>query len=212
MKFAHWPIALLLIAAQAAVALDSAPAPKSAWPFNSTPAPQMPSAKSGSTNTKIKYTLQRAKDPTPADLAAYERITAAMDKAVQLYDQNSTLRGHVQVQYSPGTPTADGSANGNIRFGGSCNARVAMHEIAHTFGIGTAAAWGGLVKDGIFTGKHATRELREITGDPAAVLHADRSHFWPYGLNYDNEVKSDTDLVNHCKMVEAICKDLKSGR
>ena len=192
------PLAAALLAATAALALDATPAP-------ATPQPAAP-------NTKIKYTLQRAKDPAPADLAAYERITAAMDRATLLYDQNTSLRSHVQVQYSPGTPTADGSSNGSIRFGGSCNARVAMHEIAHTFGIGTAPSWGGLVKDGVFTGKHATRQLREITGDPAAVLHADRSHFWPYGLNYDTEVKSDADLVSHCKMVEAICKDLKSGR
>ena len=32
--------------------------------------------------------------------------------------------------------------------------------------------------------------------------------FWPYGLNYPNEVKALSDLENHCRLVVAIRKDL----
>ena len=93
------------------------------------------------------------------------------------------------------------------------NERVCMHEICHTVGIGTSPDWGNLVEKGVFKGERATKQLREITGDKDAVVHADRMHFWPYGLNFDKEVQSEADLVNHCKMVEAIYEDLqKAGK
>ena len=44
------------------------------------------------------------------------------------------------------------------------------------------------------------------------MVHADRMDFWLFGLNFDREVKSEEDLINHCKMVEAICKDLEDAR
>jgi hypothetical protein len=40
------------------------------------------------------------------------------------------------------------------------------------------------------------------------MVNADTQHFWPYGLNYTSEVKSNDDLVSHCKMVSAILKDM----
>lgn len=164
------------------------------------------------TSSKVTYTLQRAKEPNEDERAAYEKVTAAMDKAVQYYNEYTQgIHEHVTVIYSPGTPTADANLNGPIRFGStSHNQRVAMHELAHTLGVGTSPQWAKLVDKGVFTGKHATEQLRKITGDQNSVLHADRQHFWPYGLNYDNEVHSDADFVNHCKMVTAICKDLKA--
>ena len=66
---------------------------------------------------------------------------------------------------------------------------TAMHEIAHTCGVGTSSKYTELVKDGIFTGVNATNQLRSITGNQLDVLHADTQHFWPYGLNYTSEVK-----------------------
>jgi hypothetical protein len=39
-------------------------------------------------------------------------------------------------------------------------------------------------------------------------LHADSQHFWPYGINQQNEVKSEADLVAHCQLVAAIRADL----
>lgn len=38
-------------------------------------------------------------------------------------------------------------------------------------------------------------------------LRADRMHFWPYGLNFDNESDKKSDL-RHVKMVEAARKDM----
>ncbi len=178
--------------------------------FGTAPAATPPKVK-----RSVTYTLHKAKEPNDEEQAAYKAITEGMDLAVQCYNENTTgiRQHHVNVHYSPGTPTADGSLNGTIRLGrNSRNQRVCMHEISHTLGVGTSPAWGKLVSGGTFTGKHATKALREITGDDKAILHADRQHFWPYGLNYDNEVKSKKDFVNHCKIVSAICKDLDAAR
>ena len=162
---------------------------------------------------KITYFLPKDPNPTPELTAAYAKIEAAMDKAIWYYENYTTnLRGKRQVLYSPGTPTADANFQGPVRFGGSCNTRVAMHELMHTFGVGTTSQWQKLMKDGVFTGRHATEQMRAITGDPGAVVHGDNQHFWPYGLNYDTEVKSDDDLIRHCLMVSAIRKDLDEVR
>jgi hypothetical protein len=162
---------------------------------------------------RITYTLNQAKDPTDEEKAAYKRITESMDRAVKLYNENTTnLKKHITVSYSPDTPTADGNSNGSIRIGKNANnTRVCLHEIAHTLGIGTSPQWSGLVAGNAFTGERAAAMLRKITGDKNAVLHADRQHFWPYGLNYDGEVKSDADFAIHCRMVEAICEDLRTA-
>jgi hypothetical protein len=64
------------------------------------------------------------------------------------------------------------------------------------------------VSGGIFTGANATAEVRSISGNQSDALHADTQHFWPHGLNYTTEASSPTDLVNHCRMVVAIRRDL----
>ncbi len=163
---------------------------------------------------RFTYTLHRSAAPTPEEENAYAKITAIMDKAVGFYNQNTNgLHKHLTVDYSPGTPTADGNSNGHIRIGKHISsAFTCMHEIAHTLGVGTSSEWRKLVANGVFTGKHATEKLRELTGNPNAVLHADRAHFWPYGLNYGKEVKSEEDLIRHCKIVQAICQDLREHR
>lgn len=163
---------------------------------------------------KVTYTFHRPDKPSAEDLNILREMTEGLDRATECYSRNAPgIRQHLEVFYSPGTPTADGSSNGTIRLGlNSRNQRVCMHEIAHTLGVGTSPQWGKLVVDGIFTGSRATQALREITGDEKAVLHADRMHFWPYGLNYDTEVKSPDDFVAHCKIVTAIVRDLKLAR
>ena len=83
-----------------------------------------------------------------------------------------------------------------------------MHEMAHWVGVGTTNEWRSRISNGVFTGTNATNQLRAITNDPQDVLHGDSQHFWPYGLNYVSEVSGEEDVINHCKMVVAIRKDL----
>jgi len=105
-----------------------------------------------------------------------------------------------------GTPTADGNYNGWINFGTQMNKRVALHEIAHTLGVGQHPNWRKLLVDGKWTGPRAIAQLKEFDG-PDAVLKGDRQHFWPYGLNYDKEW-SEQNEIRHVKMVGALREDM----
>ncbi|MET0341483.1 MAG: hypothetical protein ABW252_10820 [Polyangiales bacterium] len=159
---------------------------------------------------RITYTLQRATMPTETQRRAYTKIRAAMDKAVAYYNCHTDVTRALTVQFEPTVATADGNIAGNIRFGAESTFEYtrAMHEIAHTLGVGTAPRWQSLLHEGLFTGPVATAQLRRITGKPDDVVHADRQHFWPYGLNYVTEVKSEVDVIAHCQMVAALRTDL----
>lgn len=139
----------------------------------------------------VTYTLQRAANPTADQLDAYSRITTAMNAAVAMYNGQTTLSRQLTVQYVPSIVTADGNMNGNIRFGSNrsyMTQRTAMHEIGHVMGVGQSTRYKSLVVNGYFTGSNALAMLRSMVGEsPASVLHADQQHFWPYGLNYENE-------------------------
>ncbi|MDG5814971.1 hypothetical protein QA601_07780 [Chitinispirillales bacterium ANBcel5] len=159
----------------------------------------------------ITYTLHREQNPTEDQLDAYERIQEAMDSALHFYNTYTTITKTLTVYYNPDVATADANFNSTIRFGANRSYMVvatAMHEIAHTVGVGTTREYRELVRDGVFTGSYATAELRDITGDPDAVLNADNQHFWPYGLNYAHEAQTEQDLINHCRIVNALYKDL----
>lgn len=161
----------------------------------------------------VSYTLGRVSNPSADQQEAYGLITAAMDVAVENYNCHTDLSRHLTVEYNPSVQTADGSTNGNIRFGSRASMHhvTAMHEIAHTFGAGGSAKFRSLVVDGKFQGANATAKLREISGDANALLSTDGTHFWPHGLNYISEGGSQQDLIHHCWMVEAIAADLAAN-
>jgi hypothetical protein len=152
----------------------------------------------------MTYQLSGGSEKWPEDRK--KRITDAMDAAVDFYNKNGVFKKNVTANNSPGTPTADANYDCWINWGGTINTRVALHEIGHTLGIGTHGNWQANIKDGKWTGKHALEQLREFDGKDA-VLHADRMHFWPYGLNFDNESSKENDL-RHVKMVAAMRKDM----
>lgn len=157
----------------------------------------------------VTYTIVKAQNPNADQQDAYKRIEEAMETAVFYYNKYTTITKHITVIYEPSVPTADGNINGTIRFGNKSymNHVTAMHEISHTVGVGTTNAWRNLIVGGVYTGKNATEELKTITGDSNAVLKGDSQHFWPYGLNYVHEAESEADLINHCKIVNAMKKD-----
>jgi len=158
----------------------------------------------------VTYTLARATNPTADQLEAYNLITAAMDTAVKNYNCYTNLSRHINVSYNPSVATADGSTNGSIRFGSRASMHhvTAMHEIAHVFGVGFNE-FRALIRDGIFTGPITTAKAREISGNPNEVIKTDGTHFWPYGLNYISEGRTQQDLINHCLIVQAIVEDLR---
>jgi len=157
----------------------------------------------------VTYTLARASNPTADQQEAYGLITAAMDTAVKNYNCYTNLSRQLQVSYNPGVATADGNTNGAIRFGSRASMHhvTAMHEIGHVFGVGFSQ-FKALVQNGVFTGPITTAKVREISGNPAEQIKTDGTHFWPHGLNYVSEGRTQQDLINHCLIVQAIVADL----
>ena len=121
-----------------------------------------------------------------ADAATVTRIKAAFDLATQYYNNFTSIVKHVTVNYSPGTPTADATFAGWINMGantGYQKAGTAMHEMAHTVGVGTHAKYWELMYAGTWHGTRANEILQMMTNTPTAVVKGDNTHFWPYGVN-----------------------------
>jgi hypothetical protein len=163
------------------------------------------------TNATITWYLVRATNPTADQTDAYNRITSAMNAAVTMYNGQTTYcSGNLRVEYNTGVATADGSSNGTIRFGANrayMTQRCAMHEIAHTQGIGTTTRWTQLVVNGKYTGAYALAMLRSMVGEsPTSTLSADGHSFWPYGLNYESEW-STVNGQRNARIVGAMQRD-----
>jgi hypothetical protein len=155
----------------------------------------------------ITWNLERASNPTEDQRAAYDLITKAMNAAVARYNNLSDLGKSITVRYDPGVPTADGNINGTIRFGnrGYMTERTALHEIAHTIGVGTSSGWSSLTAGGTWRGAQATALVKQYDGS-GAKLSTGGGHFWPYGLNYENEF-SNTAADRHVHIVAAMVRD-----
>jgi hypothetical protein len=129
---------------------------------------------------------------------------------VGYYNKYTNIRKSLTVQYNTGVATADGSSNGNIRFGSNrsyMQVGTAMHEIAHTLGLGTSSDYTALMVGGLWQGAAGIAALKEIDG-AGAVLKGDGQHFWPYGINYESEVKGVETLIAHCKVVQGMYQDM----
>lgn len=159
---------------------------------------------------KIIYTLNMVEDPTADQLDAYIRLTHSMNTAVEYYNDYSDHQRNVWVNYNPGVATADANIEGWMRFGSNrsyMNVRTCLHELAHTVGIGTSTGFDNLMVDGIWTGPEGNKTVKELTGDPNAVINRYGVHIGPFGLNYDSEGTSHEDFVNHCLLLESMRKD-----
>jgi hypothetical protein len=157
---------------------------------------------------EITYTLHRSDNPTADELDAYDRITAAVDAAVARYNANSDITKVLNVYYAPGVPTAEGSNNGDLRFGSDRSYMVegtALHEISHTIGVGQNNGWFDHCVNGVWDGPNATAVVKSFDG-PDAQLNCGGSHIWPYGLNYSDEF-SETAFTRHVDVVEAMLAD-----
>jgi lipoprotein-anchoring transpeptidase ErfK/SrfK len=189
------------VTALLAATLLAAPGVAQAAPEAAVPASQEQAAAS------ITWTLERAANPTQDQSTAYNLITSAMNAAVARYNNLSDLGKSITVRYDPGVPTADGNINGTIRFGNRnyMTERTALHEIAHTIGVGTSAGWSSLGGSGTWRGSQATALVKQYDGS-GATLSTGGGHFWPYGLNYENEF-SGTAADRHVQIVAAMVRD-----
>ncbi len=190
----------MVVAALAAAVLAGPGVAQAAPPAASAPREQVAAA-------SITWNLERASNPTQDQRTAYDLITAAMNAAVARYNNLSDLGKSITVRYDPGVPTADGNINGTIRFGNRSymTERTALHEIAHTIGVGTSSGWSSHTGQGVWSGAQATALVKQFDGS-AAKLSTGGGHFWPYGLNYENEF-SNTAGDRHVQIVAAMVRD-----
>jgi hypothetical protein len=157
---------------------------------------------SASVFADITYSLIITGDWTPD---VQNRISSAMSEAVGLYNQYGSFNMHINVEYHPAVPTAEANYGGYLKFGGTIGTRVALHEMAHTVGCGTYWDWGNHMS-GAWNGAYATAKIKEFDG-PGALLYGDKWHFWPYGLNYDNE-DGVTNRIRHINIAAGLVSDM----
>lgn len=163
---------------------------------------------------RITYQLN-GPDSWPAD--ARQRITDAMDSALEYYNCYADLEKAITVDYNPGVPTAQANVDGWLSFGSNqayMQVATAMHEVAHTLGVGYYP-WAELMDGGRWIGAHVDALMKSIPVEERDdddysqrdYITGDAQHFWPYGLNQASEYKSEWSLINHVRIVAAMQMD-----
>lgn len=155
----------------------------------------------------MTYSLASGSENWPT--AVRNEIIYAMDGAVAQYNRWGHFPKRLTVNYNPAVPTAQASYSGWIDFGGNAsyrNFRTALHEIAHTLGVGTHRAWAANLAGGVWQGAEARAQVQDFDG-PAAEIRSDGTHFWPYGLNYDSEGNTENHR-RHVLIVAALRRDM----
>lgn len=141
-----------------------------------------------------KGTITYSYDPNGATDDVSARIIAATAEAVDYWNNSTSITGyHVSVSYNSGVNTADCSYGGWVRVGPRVDYQrtgTLMHEMNHGVGVGQHSVWFGPASPyrengntGLWLGSRATELVRFLQNDPAAMLHGDTQHMWPYGIN-----------------------------
>ena len=123
----------------------------------------------------------------PASSPEAQQVANSVAVAAAFYNQHGSFNKHWSVTYHPGIPTAEGNVDGYMGYGGSRNERVVFHEAAHTFGMGTHWAYGGLLSGGVWQGSYGNQAQFDTYNAYADGLHGDGHAIWPGGFNFDHE-------------------------
>jgi len=162
----------------------------------------------------VTYTIQ---DNVAGDNRV--RIEKAMESAVDYFNNLTSIQRHwLNVNYGSGTPTAEASYGGWMRFGPSESYQqigTALHEMSHTVGVGTHSMWYGPSSPlretgsrGKWLGERTTNLLQFIDNDPSASLTGDNTHLWPYGINGAHEdTGSEFLYIAHALIHQALGED-----
>jgi hypothetical protein len=150
----------------------------------------------------LSFGLSGGSGGWPADKR--DAIQRAMDEAVAQYNAEGVFEKRVTANYNAGVPTAQANYDGWIDFGGSINTRVALHEMGHTLGVGTYnRPFDGTPWDPNL----AAGKLIKLYEGQGATISTGGTHFWPYGLNYDNEDNPEA-RVRHVRLLSAMRFDM----
>ena len=147
----------------------------------------------------------------------YNRVNAAMKSAVEYYNTFTSIKGlNLSVNYGSGTPTAEASYGGWMRFGPSSSYQqtgTALHEMGHTVGVGTHWYWSNttgspLKVGGKWLGERANSVLNFMDGTTGAQMNGDATHAWPYFINGAQEdLKTDWLYTMNALLMQALGED-----
>lgn len=140
----------------------------------------------------------------------YRLIYEAMDSACKYFSKYTPFIENIPVYYNPSVPTAQAGYRTKIEFGPNTRymwVGTAIHEMAHYFGSGTTSIWKSKMVNGIWTGKYGTEMMKSINGD---VIHGDSQHYWPYGINYKEEITNLGSLDNQQQALIYAVKIIKA--
>lgn len=127
------------------------------------------------------------------EAGAYERIVTHVDSAMWYYRNYTNLNKFLWVNYSPGTPTADCNIAGWMNVGANSRYQwvgTIQHEMCHALGVGTAWNWNNFGNP--WDKQEATLTLRVMMKDMTMTVRHDGMHFWPGGINQQEEVTNGT--------------------
>ncbi|WP_340111357.1 T9SS type A sorting domain-containing protein [Maribellus mangrovi] len=127
-----------------------------------------------------------------------ERIGAAMKSAVNYLNNLTSIKGlWLNVNFGSGTPTAEASYGGWMRFGPNPSYQrtgTALHEVGHVVGVGQHNLWYGPSSPlretgsrGHWLGDRVKKVMQFLDNNPSAYLTGDHIHMWPYGINGASE-------------------------
>ena len=129
----------------------------------------------------VTYSLNLGNSPEE------QQVAASVATAAGLCNTYASFNKHWSVFYNGGIPTAEGSYNGYMGYGGQRSVRVALHEGAHTFGMGTGPNYETLIAGGLWKGKYGNQAQLDTFNAYPDGLHGDGHAVWPGGFNYENE-------------------------
>lgn len=117
-----------------------------------------------------------------------------MDSAMYYYRNYTNLNKYIYTNYNPGTPTADCNIEGWMNMGANPRYQwvgTIQHEMCHALGVGTARNWNSFANP--WDKSNATLTLRVMMKDMTTNLYHDGMHFWPAGINQQEEVTNGTN-------------------
>lgn len=157
------------------------------------------------------------RDGCPDDFMS--RVKPAAQDAVDYWNDLTNIQGlHVSIGYGSGTPTAECSYGGWMTVGPNQSYQktgTLLHEMLHATGVGQHWLWYGpnsplreTGESGNWLGVRANRLLQFWDNSSSAVLHGDKVHLWPYGINGAHEdVGTDLLYIGNSLIAEAIAED-----
>jgi len=147
-----------------------------------------------------------------APAGARDNMVYVMNGVVAMFNRYGTFAKHLRVNYSPGVQTAQAGYGGDMDFGPKLeyhNFRTALHEAGHALGVGTTWQWGAQLNNGVWQGTAGRAQIKAFDG-AGAEAYSDGTHYWPYGMNYNNEAGT-VNFYRAVQMIAAFRRDMGIG-